>query len=224
MSSHHVPILTLIGLLASTVASAQSGFPVVSGTADTNPYTGQPLMLEHLTRELETAKVQTAVLEERVKQAQLNMTLNVVPAKERAELKQLEMQAQQAARSASVEASAPTPAPKVAPKKVEAPTPPPAPVVQLASVINVNGVKAALLDVDGQSLAVRDGDTTRFGRVVILDDRRIQLGARELAVHDLTLSRLTISDPKPVKEGEQVRAGVSSPIIIPPPMPTPSSR
>jgi len=209
MSRHFLLLIGLAGALGASLAQAQS--------VEVNPYTGQPVTLESLSRELETAKAQTAVLEERVKQAQLGMTLNVVPLKQRAELQLLEKQAKEAA-----QVSNPT---RAQPKTVEKPVPPPEPIVKLTSVIRAGDALSALLDVNGQTMAVKHGDQTPFGQVAILSDREVQLGARRLSVTDNTLSRFAVSD---------VSAGIGAPIsqaprapqpvMLPPPLPAPPAQ
>ena len=57
MSRSLVLMFSLAGTLGMNLAHAQS---------QANPYTGEPTTLESLSRELETAKAQTAVVEERV--------------------------------------------------------------------------------------------------------------------------------------------------------------
>lgn len=206
--------LTLLLSLACTL-----GVNLAQAQSQVNPYTGDPTTLESLSRELETAKAQTAVLEERVKQAQLGMTLNVVPVKQRAELEQLEMQAKQAAL-----VNNPPPPVVVQPaKKVEKPAPKPAPVVKLSSVIRSGDTLTALLDVDGRQMAVKSGDNTEFGPVAILNDQEARVGLMRLSVNERTLSRFTVSDPQVGVPGAAGAVPGNVPrMVLPPPLPAPS--
>lgn len=200
-------LISLAGALGAATAHAQSSTGV-------NPYTGEPMSLETLTRELETAKAQTAVLEERVKQAQLSMTLNMVPIRERAELQQLEMQARQMSQINNPPPAPPQPQVQPAPQPVQ-PARPPEPEIKLSSVIRSGDSLTALLDVDGRTLAVRDGDDTPFGRVTIVNELEVAVGAKRLRVNENTLSRLALSDQT---------LGIGSTgqrVTLPPPLPAP---
>lgn len=208
-----IVLIGFSGALGANLAQAQGG--------EINPYTGQPVSLESLSRELETAKAQTAVLEERVKQAQLSMTLNVVPVKQRAELELLEQQAKQAAQ---VNNPPPVQEPQERPqKKVQKPAPPPEPVVRVASIIQAGDALTALLDVNGQTMAVKNGEQTQFGTVAILNEREVRLGVRRLFVNDSTLSRFAISDLPASTGGAMPLQKASQPMVLPPPLPEPSS-
>lgn len=212
-------------ILALALASALTSTAVYAQTSEVNPYTGQPQSLEQLGRELETAKQQTAVLEERVKQAQLTMTLNVVPVKEKAELKSLESQAKQASRE--VEAPAPIVEKKSKPKVEERPVPPPAPMITLSSVIRSSGEAVALLDINGSTLAVHNGDKTSYGPVAILDDMHVRVGLQTLTVRGFTLSRVTVSDTAaPVAASSDLGSNSQNiqRMMIPPPLPMPISQ
>jgi hypothetical protein len=203
------------------------GGTALAQTNDTNPYTGQPLSIEKLARELESEKAQTAVMEEQLKQGQLRMQLNVLPVRERSEVRQLEQQATKAETPERALASSKA---KEAPVKPAAPLPPPAPKVSLSGVIRSGSESVAVLDVNGNSLAVHSAERTPFGTVTMVDDRRIRLGDQELAVRDFALSRMTVSDPKPVAEkpggaGEQPATNMlgNARFALPPPMPAPAA-
>ena len=207
MSRHLAILLGLASALGLSAAYAQS--------TGINPYTGQPASLETLARELETAKAQTAVLEERVRQAQLGMQLNLVPLKQRAELEQLELQSKQIS-----QALAPPPPPvQQAPvvQKPVKPAPPPEPVVKLSSVIRSGNDMTALLDVNGQTMAVKTGDKTQFGPVVILNEGEVRVGVMRLTVSDYAISRFTQSD-----NASELSSGAMQPMMLPPPIPAPA--
>lgn len=209
----------LLGLASAGLAHAQASAPEV------NPYTGEPATLESLTRQLETAKAQTAVLEERVKQAQLSMTLSVVPVKQQAELQELQAQAQRAARQTAPERkSEPEAEPeeraeekKPAPRQSVEVQKPTAPVVSLSSVIRSGDGLVALIDVSGQTMAVRSGEQTPFGSVEILGETRVRLGDRTLSINEFTLTRFEVSDPAATGAAFGGMPGV----VLPPPIPAP---
>ena len=193
-------------------------------TNDTNPYTGQPLTLEQLARELEAERAQTAVMEEQLKQGQLRLQLNVLPVRERSEVRQLEQQAKVEAPERTLASSKPKEAPKPS-----VPSPPPTPKISLAGVIRTGSESVAVLDVNGSALVVRSAEHTPFGTVTVVDDRRVRLGDQDLAVRETVLSRMAVSDPKPVVDksggaGEQSATNLlgNSRFALPPPLPAPA--
>lgn len=202
-------------LLISMIAAA--GAPAFAQSFDVNPYTGDAYSLEGLSRELETARAQTAVLEERVKQAQLSMTLNVVPARQRAELEALEMQA----KAASQVNSPPPPPAQPTPPRETRPAPPPEPVIWLSGVIRSGDSLSALIDVDGHPMAVKNGDQTQFGSVTILSEQAVQLGGRELRVNENMIARVALPDAEPGTVG--FSSASSQRVSFPPPLPAPGN-
>lgn len=47
-------------------------------------------------------------------------------------------------------------------------------------------------------MVVLNGEDTPWGRVLIVDEANVTLGGRPYKVHQNTVSRLVVSDPKPV--------------------------
>lgn len=193
-------------------------------TNEVNPYTGQPLTLEQLARELESEKAQTAVMEEQLKQGQLRLQLNVLPVRERSEVRQLEQQAKVEAPERAPSSSKPKEAPKSS-----VPPPAPPPKVSLTGVIRTGSESVAVLEVNGSALAVRSAEHTPFGTVAVVDDRRIRLGDQDLTVREAALSRMAVSDPKPVLEkpggaGEPATNLLGNTrFALPPPLPAPAA-
>lgn len=101
-------------------------------------------------------------------------------------------------------------------KQVAPPVLPPR--VEVTTIMNFGGTRAAVLDVDGNILTVKHGDNTPVGTVEILDDVSIRVGGRTYKVHGATLARVVISDPKPVDP----KAPVSVPVAPAPTATLPS--
>ncbi|MBC8738476.1 hypothetical protein F6X40_17005 [Paraburkholderia sp. UCT31] len=208
--------------------------------AKMNPFTGKSRQLETIQRRLELSKQTTALLQEDLKQATIEADIANLPIKKRAEIMQLPG-AQQPA-PAPVK-PAPSPAPKKKRKaarggKTQAKQPETVvvkePTVALSSVIVNNGDGSAVLNIDGNTAVVANGESTPFGTLSIIDAQTVRVGSRMLRVHDETLSRVVVSDPKPVDPKAlqsgypgSLPAGVANPTAVrvpmsslpPPPLP-----
>lgn len=69
-------------------AAAAPATPSAKPQLEVNPFTGKPLSVEQIQRELEEAKLRTAVLEEALKQSNLQEELQALPARKSVELAQ----------------------------------------------------------------------------------------------------------------------------------------
>ncbi len=94
--------------------------------------------------------------------------------------------------------------------KTAPPVTPPAPVIEVTSVMSLGGDRSAVMDIDGNILTVKQGETTPFGAVDIVDGQTVHLGARVLHVHGATLARVVISDPKIIDVTKQPTAPVAN--------------
>jgi len=221
-----------------------------------NPFNGKPLSADQLQLELERSKYKTQLLEEQLKQTNAAEEIKNVPGrkaveaaqfrtaekKEEAAIKDIETgmkakaavaepppvakpvkksakalakeraEAAAAARRASEEAAA------------QAAATPPA---QLVSVMLVGSSRAVVLEVNGAVATVSDGDQSPVGPVHILDSQTANIGGRVYRVHDQTLSRFVVSDPKPVAPGAMGATGAvtaTNVTTLPPAIPpSPSS-
>lgn len=218
-------------VVAAPAAPAVIAAPAEAPKADAvNPFIGKSIGLEARQRDLEAAKLETALLEERIKQAALNEDLKTIPLKKSVEaaqattarLKEEALQKDSTAKTVGAPTGAATPvaaaqggavaapakpktrpAKKVNAPKAEAPKEQPAaapavPKVEVTSVLSLGGVRSAVLEIDGNILTVRHGDSTPVGNVEVLDTQSVRVGGRIYRVHGATLARITISDPKPV--------------------------
>jgi hypothetical protein len=208
-----------------TVTAAASAVSV-SGV---NPFVGKSLNIETKQRDLEVSKMETALLEEQIKQASLAEDMRTLPLKKQVEAAQAttarlreEVAQKEAVRASTAvltaasvgtpgAATAPlAPARKtVRPPKAKAAAPlapavvavaPPvrAPRIEATSVLSLGGARSAVIEVDGEVLTVKHGDSTPWGLVDIPDNQSIRLSGRSYKVHGSTLARLAISDPKPI--------------------------
>jgi hypothetical protein len=227
---------------AAPVAAPASSAPAHAPAAalqGVNPFTGKSQNLEARQRALEVAKMETALLEEQLKQAALSEDLVVMPLKKQVETAQAttarmkeelaqkevimapKLAAIQAANAQKALNPMPLPAeakakPKTRPVKVKpvaeaAPVKPvvapvPAPRIEVSTIMNFGGTRAAVLDIDNNILTVKHGDNTPVGMVEIIDDQSVRVGGRAYKVHGATLARVVISDPKPVDPKAPVMA------------------
>jgi hypothetical protein len=201
--------------------AAQPAAPASQMTGDTNPFTGKDMTVEARQAQIESAKLDTELMLERLKQANLLADLTYLPLKKKAEVST--MPGVMAAASTSpkqttvaegtpgaTQAAAPRKAvkkssKKAAPKPAPAETPvvraPEPPKVSLTGV-SINGNKAsAILEVEGAGVfSAMDGDITPYGRVRVVDAHSVILGERRIAIRDAMISRMYVSDPVAVDE------------------------
>lgn len=224
-------------------APAPAPTPAASSPQSVNPFSGKPVGLEARQRSLEIAKMETALLEEQLKQAALTEDMSIMPLKKRVETAQAttarmkeELAQKEVAMAPKLKAQAdadarkglnPMPMPaeakakaKTRPvKKVKVAEPAAAPVtpavapvtaprIEVTTIMSFGGTRAAVLDIDGNILTVKQGDNTPMGAVEIVDDQSVRVGGRAYKVHGATLSRVVISDPKPVDPKAPVPAPV----------------
>lgn len=213
--------------------------------SDTNPFTGKGLSAEYRQRQLEEAKMDTDLIQEKLKQANLIADLTYLPLKKKAEVSTLPGIA---AAANSTSAAAPTkpagngqaqganeggseaPAkPAVrkvkkakAPKKVEPamPTQPPAPVAPSITIsgISINGTHAsAIIETDAGVMSAQNGESTPFGQLRVIDQRTVTLGGRTFTVRDAMLSRMMVSDPAPV-DPDKARNAPQAIVPVAPPV------
>ena len=178
---------------------------------EVNPFTGDSLTTEAIHLKLDHAKAETQLLEEELKQATLTADIDNLPAKKRAEMAQLKG-IDLITPTSGVASSTSTPVPaktplrpkkKVADKPVakvelvEAPKPH-LPVVTLDGVIVSGGYSSAILNIDGNTSIVSTGTMSQLGQVTVLNETSVRVGTTVLQLHDNTIARLKISDPKPI--------------------------
>jgi len=120
----------LLVLCATAWAQSPSN-PALKASAGVNPFTGKPLTVEQIQRELEEAKLRTAMLEEVLKQSNLQEELTAVPVRKSVEIAQArtaikreevaagELQAQQTEAAAQRAAEARMRAAQVAKEELE---------------------------------------------------------------------------------------------------------
>lgn len=204
--------------------AASDAKPVVSpSTLAVNPFTGKALSVEEQLRQLEQMKLQTAAMEEQLRQANLQEDARNVPVRKEVERTQAQtsMLKEQAAQrelrgnlggspragaepAATSEAAKVTKQAKPAKKPVakgpavSEPVKPVAPVVKqmpsVTSIFSIGGAKAAVLTGVEGSTVVRSGEMTPWGRVSTIQDDGVTLDGKKLAVHNKTLARVTLSD------------------------------
>ena len=208
---------------AAAIQSAADPKPALQPTAlGVNPFTGKALSVEEQLRQLEQMKLQTAAMEEQLRQANLQEDARNVPVRKEVErtqaqtsmlkeqVAQRELRNNAGAPRSSAEPTAgaevakpvkqPKPAKKPASKGPEVseavkPVQPVAkPVPTVTSVFSVGGAKAAVLSSAEGSTVVRTGEMSPWGRVTSIQDDAVSLDGKKLAVHNRTLSRVTLSD------------------------------
>jgi len=199
-------------------------------TAPVNPFTGNSLAAEDIQRQIDHSKSQTALLQEQLKQVTLQQDISNLPYKKRAELVQMASNNPVLQGMLGIQPVAPVvpaSAPKVvktAPKKKVAPATGEnagavahTPSVTLNGIVVDQGNASALLTIDGSSVIAPNGASTPFGRVQILNQRSANIGGQMLTVHEDTVSRMVISDPKPV-DPKAMQAFGSLPQALPKPV------
>jgi hypothetical protein len=184
---------------------------------ETNPFTGKNLAIEQRQGEIERAKLDTDLMIERLKQANLMADLTYLPLKKKAEVTAMPgvlAAANSSPKQATAAEPSANPAPrkavkksgkKAAPKAPTVETPvakPPEPPRVSVTGITINGKKAsAILEVEGGGVfSAEDGDTTPYGKLRVADTHTVYVGERRIQVRDATLSRMYISDPAVVDE------------------------
>jgi hypothetical protein len=82
--------LLIAALLASTAAwsQAQVAAPANKPAADINPFTGKPLSVEQIQRELELSRLRTQMLEEQLKQTNIQEEMTALPLRKAVETSQ----------------------------------------------------------------------------------------------------------------------------------------
>ena len=206
--------------------------PSSSGvTTAINPFSGEAAGIDDLRMQLSTSRIRTQLLEESLKQATIDEDFKSVKAKKAVEQAQAltsfmrEESAQKelgssiksipsAGSSTNVKTTSKKTAKKSEPKpevvKPVTPITPRAPAIAVTSIINVKGQKSAVLDVDGNVMAVADNEQTEFGLVKILSDKEIKIGSKSVQVHSTTIGRLTISDNNKPEDKNKTNGGASS--------------
>lgn len=199
---------------AAVVAPSAPAAPTSQALGNTNPFTGKGLATEERQAQIESAKLDTELMIERLKQANLIADLTYLPLKKKAEVSSMPgLTAVASSTSKQADegtAAAPKKAVKKATKKTAAkPSVAEAPVVKApepprvsVTGVSINGNKAsAILEVEGGGVfSANDGDQTPYGKVRVADAQTIYLGERRMMVRDSMLSRMYVSDPVPVDE------------------------
>jgi len=198
---------------AAPVAAAPQQVQQPAPAGNVNPFTGRDLTAEQRQRQLEDAKLDTDIIQERLRQANLMADLAYLPLKKKAEVSTLPGMAVAAVSptakagvvgesgGAVAEAPRKAPAKKKAPKKKVEPTAPVAPVAPPAPVITVSGISingsqaSAILEVDGGVMSVPNGGNTPYGQLRVIDSRTVSLAGKSYAVREAMLSRMAVSDP-----------------------------
>lgn len=231
---------------ASATAETNAAVPAAAGSGAVNPFTGSNLGAEAIQRQLERAKSETQLLEERLKQATLMADMESLPAKKKAELAQLKLNE---VPSMGVPGAVGTPAkavkvakarvvkrkaPAAASPAVEMAHTAAAPAVELEGVVVNNGYASAVLSVNGNTSIIPNGAATPFGQLQVLSDSSARVGGMTLQVHDSTIARVKISDPKPVDPKAAAAPGMPSVTPLPnfsnskaptlPPVPLPPTK
>jgi hypothetical protein len=191
--------------LASALSTAKPGTGQASAAAAVNPFLGVPLDFEGAKQQLEMAKVQSQLLDEKVKQRNAEIELQQLPRKREAELKKaLGSGSEGLLPAIQVEGASPIPV-KNKPKTVrsEKPAASPAPVATAAPAlptvprVEVLGIsetpegRAALISINGNVATVKNGSMTPAGRVQI-GAEQVMVGAGSYSLHQATLARLTM--------------------------------
>lgn len=241
-------------MVASAASTAAPLAPDPTGDL-VNPFNGKPLSADQLQLELERSKYKTQLLEEQLKQTNAAEEIKNVPGRkavEAAQFRTAEKKEEAAVKDietgmkAKAAASEPPPVAKPVKKSAKAlakeraeaaaaarraseeaaaqaaATPP----AQLVSVMLVGASRAVVLEMNGAVATVNDGDQSPVGQVRILDSQTANIGGRVYRVHDQTLSRFVVSDPKPVAPGALGTPGAVSTAnvtTLPPAIPPTSS-
>lgn len=229
-----------------TAASAASSVEPDPAGDLVNPFNGKPLSADQLQLELERSKYKTQLLEEQLKQTNAAEEIKNVPGRkavEAAQFRTAEKKEEAAVKDIETgmksKAAAAEPPPVAKPVKksakalakeraeaaaaAQAAATPPA---QLVSVMLVGSSRSVVLEINGAVATVNDGDQSPVGPVRILDSQTANIGGRVYRVHDQTLSRFVVSDPKPVAPGALGAPGAVSTAnvtTLPPAIPPNSS-
>lgn len=222
--------------LTARPAAPAAVTPAAQLSGDTNPFTGRQLDIEARQAQIESAKLDTDLMVERLKQANLLADLTYLPLKKKAEVTTMPGVLSAAttpskpAASETAPATAPRKAVKKSSKKPAAkPAPTEAPIVKApepAKVsltgVSINGDKASvILEVEGGGVfSAAHGDQTPYGRVRVVDGRSIVLGERHMTIRESMLARMYVSDPVPVDEKIKNNTVITAP---PTPQPTGSN-
>jgi hypothetical protein len=218
-------------LVEAEVRAAGDAAALPQPASKMNPYTGLSMATEALLRQLDAAKLETALLEERMKQQNLMAEMELLPARKRAEAATLVKDVRTEAKAIKAEQDGTGPPvakatpktavkPKIAEPEIKAP---PAPKIELMSLISgVNGV-SAVVDLNGNTVVLREGEETPFGVMSVVDESTILLGKQRFSVHAHTLSRMVVSDPKPVDMKQRSSGGGTTATGLPLPPMIPSS-
>lgn len=238
--------LLIAALLASTVAWGQTQVATTNKpAADVNPFTGKPLSVEQIQRELELSRLRTQMLEEQLKQTNIQEEMTALPVRKAVEisqartaakkeenamfeldmrLKEMQKERQRAIkeeaankraakqaeeRKAAAAAAAQAVQVRPAPQPV-VPVEPPKPKIELLSVMKVGPSASILLSINGDIVAIKEGEQTPWGDVSIVDEREVRIGAETLTVHGQTVSRFAVNKEEPSK-------GFAAPPPPPPP-------
>ena len=225
---------------STTTVSAASTKPA-DVRVPINPFSGKGLTLEQRTRELEDAKMDTDLIQEKLKQATLLADLTYLPLKKKSEIGTLPgikdgtllPTAKTAAASSAGDpektvsiakkAASGKHVKKVAQQAPPTPAPPmpmamPAsPAVTVAGVM-INGTKAsAILETDNGAMSAQNGESTPYGLLRVIDSHTVTLGGRTLKVRETVLARMAVSDPAT----DAAKPGGNSPATGTP-LPTPA--
>lgn len=149
-------VLLVGGICACLVGTGAHG-------ADANPFTGKAADLEAKQRELDLSRLDTQILEERAKQADLSQRMNAAPLKTKVELRRIERELGTLVGGAPESAHASR---QKGPRESAAPVATPAPAApRLAAVMRVGAERMAVIEQGGMTRAARRGETA-FGVAV----------------------------------------------------------
>lgn len=194
--------------------------------ASINPFTGKTLQLEQVQRELEVYRLRTQLLEEQLKQTTIKAETDTIPLRKAVEAAQANTGVKkEIANLAAIEdnlaqmkAAKVKPAVKLASRdeatlrvEIEAKlraeqamsasralAQPQNRQPTLLSVMEVSGARSAVLDFEGATLVVSEGEMTPAGVLHVKDSESAEIGGRPYRVHSATISRFVVSDAKPV--------------------------
>jgi hypothetical protein len=165
-----------------------------------------------LKKQVETAQATTARMKEELLQKEVTNAPKIAAIQAAAAQKALNpMPVPSAAKARPVKKVKPV-EPVVETVKPVAP-PVHVPRIELTTIMNFGGTRAAVLDVDGNILTVKSGDNTPIGIVEIVDDQSVRVNGKPYKVHGATLARVVISDPKPVDPKAPVPPPVAAPVV-----------
>lgn len=223
-------LIAALMLSAATWAQAETS-DSAKPSIEVNPFTGKPLSVEQIQRELELSRLRTQMLEEQLKQTNIKEEMTALPLRKAVEtsqartaakkeenamfeldmrLKEMQKERQKALeeeaakKRAAKEAEARRAAaqavqlrPALQPAEPVAPVQPPKPRLELVSVMKVGSSTSVLLSVNGDLIAIKDGEATPWGEVRILNEREVSVGNETLSVHGRTVSRFAVEKEEP---------------------------